>query len=99
MSSGFITESEAAEIRQRRQDEWEKVRKADDPLGQYTQTSHLFVIFVKMTVSILERPEDPYDCRSLFERLQEQKQKKELEYEEAHKLSNFLLFTFYSEKA
>lgn len=32
-------------------------------------------------------PEEPYDSRSLFERLQEQKQKKEFEYEEAHKLS------------
>jgi hypothetical protein len=33
------------------------------------------------------RPEEPYDHRSLYERLQEQKQKKDLEYEEAHKLS------------
>ncbi|XP_018571248.1 protein FAM192A [Anoplophora glabripennis] len=69
MSSGFITESEAAEIRKRRQEEWEKVRKTDDPL---------------------ERPEEPYDPRSLYERLQEQKQKKDLEYEEAHKLKNMI---------
>lgn len=33
------------------------------------------------------RPEEPYDNRSLYEKLQEQKQKKDLEYEEAHKLS------------
>jgi hypothetical protein len=32
-------------------------------------------------------PEREYDNRSLFERLEEQKQKRELEYEEAHKLS------------
>ncbi|CAG9862109.1 unnamed protein product [Phyllotreta striolata] len=69
MSSGFITESEVAEIRKRRQEEWEKVRKADDPII---------------------RPEEPSDNRSLFERLQEQKQKKDLEYEEAHKLKNMI---------
>lgn len=33
MSSGFITETEAAEARKRRQEEWEKVRNATDPLG------------------------------------------------------------------
>ncbi|CAH1985478.1 unnamed protein product [Acanthoscelides obtectus] len=69
MSSGFITESEAADIRKRRQEEWERVRKADDPI---------------------ERPEEPYDPRSLYERLQEQKQKRELEYEESHKLKNMI---------
>ncbi|XP_030763421.1 PSME3-interacting protein [Sitophilus oryzae] len=38
----------------------------------------------------IERPEEPIDNRSLFERLQEQKQKKDLEYEEAHKLKNMI---------
>lgn len=38
----------------------------------------------------IEMPEEPYDSRSLFDRLQEQKQKKELEYEEAHKLKNMI---------
>lgn len=33
MSSGFITESEINEARRRRQEEWDRVRKADDPLG------------------------------------------------------------------
>jgi len=69
MSSGFITEAEAAEARQKRQEEWDRVRKPEDPL---------------------ERPEEPYDHRSLYERLQEQKQKKDLEYEEAHKLKNMI---------
>ncbi|RZC35542.1 protein FAM192A [Asbolus verrucosus] len=69
MSSGFITEAEIAEARQKRQEEWERVRKPDDPLI---------------------RPEEPYDPRSLYERLQEQKQKKDLEYEEAHKLKNMI---------
>lgn len=34
----------------------------------------------------------PYDGRSLFERLKEQKDKKEADYEETHKLSK-LMFT------
>ncbi|KAL1513711.1 hypothetical protein ABEB36_003084 [Hypothenemus hampei] len=69
MSSGFISEAEAAEARKRRQEEWERVRKPSDPV---------------------ERPEEPYDNRSLYEKLQEQKQKKDLEYEEAHKLKNMI---------
>lgn len=33
MSSGFVTESEIAEARRKRQEEWERVRNADQPLG------------------------------------------------------------------
>lgn len=33
MSSGFVTEQEVAEARKVRQEEWEKVRSADQPLG------------------------------------------------------------------
>lgn len=33
MSSGFISESELAEQRRIRQEEWEKVRKAGQPEG------------------------------------------------------------------
>lgn len=40
----------------------------------------------------LEAPEEVIDHRSLFERLQEQKQKKDFEYEEAHKLSMLSIF-------
>ncbi|XP_065370361.1 PSME3-interacting protein isoform X1 [Calliphora vicina] len=69
MSSGFVTESEINEARQRRQEEREKVRQPDEPL---------------------ERPEEPYDGRSLFDRLKEQKMKKDMEYEEAHKLKNLI---------
>lgn len=38
----------------------------------------------------LERPEEPYDGRSLFDRLKEQKMKKDMDYEEAHKLKNLI---------
>lgn len=33
MSSGFISEAELADARKKRQEEWERVRKADDPIG------------------------------------------------------------------
>uniref|UniRef100_U5ETC4 FAM192A/Fyv6 N-terminal domain-containing protein n=1 Tax=Corethrella appendiculata TaxID=1370023 RepID=U5ETC4_9DIPT len=69
MSSGFVTETELEEARKKRQEEWEKVRKADDPA---------------------EAPEPEYDPRSLFDRLQEQKNKKDLEYQEAHQLKNLI---------
>ncbi|KOB73866.1 NEFA-interacting nuclear protein NIP30, partial [Operophtera brumata] len=69
MSSGFISETEIVEARRRRQEEWEKVRTADQPQ---------------------EAPEDPYDTRPLFQRLEEQRMKKEAEYEEAHKLKNMI---------
>lgn len=46
-----------------------------------------FLINYFFYINILERPDEPYDSRSLYDRLQEQKQKKDLEYEEAHKLS------------
>lgn len=36
MSSGFITESEVAEARKKRQEEWEKVRQPDEPMGNET---------------------------------------------------------------
>lgn len=32
----FVSETEADEIRKKRQEEWEKVRKEDDPLGKVT---------------------------------------------------------------
>ncbi|XP_031640762.1 PSME3-interacting protein [Contarinia nasturtii] len=69
MSSGFVTESEVAEARKKRQEEWEKVRQPDEPM---------------------ERPEEPYDGRSLYERLKEQRDKKDLEFEETHKLKNLI---------
>ncbi|XP_050534221.1 PSME3-interacting protein isoform X2 [Daktulosphaira vitifoliae] len=69
MSSGFVSETELAERRRVRQEEWEKVRTAEQPL---------------------EAPEEQYDHRSLFDRLEEQRRKKEYEYEETHKLKNMI---------
>jgi len=69
MSSGFISENEIAEKRRLRQEEWEKIRRPDQPV---------------------EVPEEEYDPRSLFDRLQEQKQRKEFEFEEAHRLKHMI---------
>ncbi|KAM4618999.1 PSME3-interacting protein [Polymixia lowei] len=69
LSRKFVSESELDEKRKKRQEEWEKVRKPDDPE---------------------EAPEEEYDSRSLFERLQEQKDKKQEEYEEQFKFKNMV---------
>ncbi|CAM4542083.1 unnamed protein product [Caretta caretta] len=65
----FVSESELDERRKRRQEEWEKVRKPEDPE---------------------ECPEEVYDPRSLYERLQEQKDKKQQEFEEQFKFKNMV---------
>merc|ERR1711909_31942 len=50
-----------------RQEEWERVRKPEDPMVA---------------------PEEPVDSRSLFERLEEQRQKKQDDWDEEHKFKN-----------
>ncbi|XP_039989803.1 PSME3-interacting protein isoform X2 [Xiphias gladius] len=69
LSRKFVSEAELDEMRKKRQEEWEKVRKPDDPE---------------------EAPEEEYDPRSLYERLQEQKDKKQEEYEEQFKFRNMV---------
>ncbi|XP_058501316.1 PSME3-interacting protein [Solea solea] len=69
LSRKFVTEAELDEKRKQRQEEWEKVRKPDDPE---------------------EAPEEKYDPRSLFDRLQEQKDKKQEEFEEQFKFKNMV---------
>uniref|UniRef100_A0AAZ3QYP7 FAM192A/Fyv6 N-terminal domain-containing protein n=1 Tax=Oncorhynchus tshawytscha TaxID=74940 RepID=A0AAZ3QYP7_ONCTS len=66
LSRKFVSETEIEEKRKQRQEEWEKVRKPEDPE---------------------KAPEEEYDGRSLFERLQEQKDKKQEEYDEQFKFS------------
>ena len=65
--NNFVSENVLAEKRKARQEEWEKTRKADDPL---------------------EAPEEKYDPRSLYERLQEVKDKKQSEFDESIKFKN-----------
>ena len=67
MSSGFVTEGEIQEKKRVRQEEWERVRKPEDPEIA---------------------PEEPHDPRSLFERLEEHRVRKQEEWDESHKLKN-----------
>lgn len=65
----FVSEAEVEAIKKQRQEEWEKVRKPEDPI---------------------EAPEEEYDPRSLFERLEEQRNLKETELEESRRLKNLI---------
>ncbi|OXB76063.1 UNVERIFIED_CONTAM: hypothetical protein H355_000162 [Colinus virginianus] len=69
----FVSEAELEERRKRRQEEWEKVRKPEDPE---------------------ECPEEAYDPRSLYERLQEQRERKQQEFEEQFKFSKHQRLSF-----
>lgn len=46
MSSGFVTETELADARKKRQEEWEQVRQPDEPLGNLLNTAYT-VYFIK----------------------------------------------------
>ena len=43
---------------------------------------------------MVECPEPVHDNKTLYERLQEQKQKKQDEWDEQHQLSKYLVFRF-----
>lgn len=53
MSSGFVTETELAEARKKRQEEWEKVRQPDEPLGK-TQSISSDRLFLHLNVCHFE---------------------------------------------
>lgn len=103
LSRKFVSEAELDEKRKKRQEEWEKVRKPEDPEGKntltYTHTSKMHQTCkihtsvrtsTCLSVCSSEAPEEEYDPRSLFERLQEQKDKKQEDYEEQFKFSGSL---------
>lgn len=107
LSRKFVSESEIEERKRRRQEEWEKVRKPDDPQGEFLSSPRVALVARQRVVLhqlferlpclfflCLEAPEEEYDPRSLFERLQEQKEKKQEEYEEQFKFSEKLLLFF-----
>ena len=66
----FVTESEVEEAKRKRQEEWDRVRKPEDP-------------------EIAPEPEAK-DLRPLFDRLEEQRLRKEAEKEESKKLKNLV---------
>lgn len=91
MSSGFVTEAEIQEKRRLRQEQWEKVRKPEEPSGNLlvNYTNNIGKIpSTNFPYHGLEVPEEPADTRSLYDRLKEQKDRKQEEFEESHKFSN-----------
>lgn len=63
----FESEKQIEEKRKARQEEWERVRKPEDPVTA---------------------PEEEYDPRSLYDRLKEQRDKKQEDFEETLKFKN-----------
>ena len=57
---------------------------------RYVQLPSFLIGFYSILDQISEAPEEVYDHRTLYEKLQEQKMKKEADYEEAHKLKNMI---------
>ncbi|ELK15411.1 NEFA-interacting nuclear protein NIP30 [Pteropus alecto] len=89
----FVSEAELDERRKRRQEEWEKVRKPEDPEGTWAYSLAFSVMISVLTLTLqVECPEEVYDPRSLYERLQEQKDRKQQEYEEQFKFIRILLY-------
>lgn len=65
----FVSETELDEKRQKRQEEWDKVRTAEQPE---------------------ECPEEEIDNRSLYDRLKEQTDKKQEEFDDKHQFKNMV---------
>ncbi|XP_003371495.1 hypothetical protein Tsp_11582 [Trichinella spiralis] len=80
----FVTEDQLSEERKLRQQEWERVRRSDQPKGE--------IVFVEFTIVYnliqLEAPEPEIDCRPLYVRLQEQREKSQMEFEESVRLKH-----------
>ena len=101
MFRSFVSEKEIEEVKQKRQEEWEKVRKPDQPLGKLQKLLshiiiHSFLLLVpwrSIDLSFLntpvERPEEAYDHRTLYDRLKQQKDKKQEEHDDQYKFSEF----------
>ena len=72
------------EKKKQRQDEWERVRKPEDPVDVGFADLYWNII-VRFNI---QAPEAPIDNRSLFEKLQEQKDLKEMQWQEEHAFKN-----------
>ena len=79
----FVSEKEIEEVKKRKQEEWERVRKPDQPLGILKPRAYNKLDCEYFT----ERPQEVYDHRTLYERLKQQKDKKQEEWEEQFKFS------------
>ena len=84
----FVNEGKLDEERKRRQAEWERVRKPEDPIGvdliyyDLSFEQHHWWLYL-----IIEAPAEVFDGRSLYDRLKEQHEIKKKEFEGTFALS------------
>ena len=81
----FLTEEQIEVERQRRQADWERVRTAQDPLG----THILLRCPCLWSFSLAEAPQEPYDSRSLYDKLKSQNDAKKKEFEDMWAASKY----------
>ncbi len=82
----FVKEGKVDEENKKRQAEWERVRKKEDPIGNLIDFKLLFN-YIKTIFNYLEAPPEVFDNRSLYEKLKEQHEIKKKEFEDKHALS------------
>ena len=90
----FVSEKELEEVKRKRQEEWEKARKPNDPVGECIINMYMYTVNKPSLYNtwlvffcFQERPEEVYDPRPLYERLKEQRDRKQEEWEEQFKFS------------
>ncbi|KAJ1370382.1 hypothetical protein KIN20_032094 [Parelaphostrongylus tenuis] len=83
MSSGFVSTSELEEMRKRRQEEWERVRKPDDPLSSFFSR-------IPSNSASRRHPEPEVCNKSLYEQLRDNKEAKQAELDEARRFKNMI---------
>ena len=81
----FVSEKEIEDVKAKKQKEWEKVRRPDQPLGKPAWQP--LVCKMIRFAAFSERPEEEYDNRTLYEKLKAQKDRKQEEWEEQFKFS------------
>ncbi len=87
----FVNAGKLDEEIKRRQAEWERVRKKEDPIGKikWNKNSKFFLL-KSHSNRIIEAPPEVFDNRTLYDKLKEQHDIKKKEFEDSHSLSNNL---------
>lgn len=88
--NAFESESTIEERRKQRQEEWEKVRQPDQPECKSKWRNNCYLVQNRIYLFSKVAPEEPYDGRSLYDRLKEQRDAKDSEFEEARKFKNMI---------
>ena len=91
MTSGFVSTSELDQEKSSRQEAWEKVRKPTDAVCKFFL--HFQIALSVIFISVAPEPE--YCNKTLFEQLKDNKDAKQLEIDEAKKLSKNVYAEFF----